>query len=100
MKPETKFQNKVLKDLKKIPNLWVLKTQEKTRRGVPDLIICANGKFIAAEIKSNNKAIISPIQHFELKCIENSGGLSLILTPENWENTFSIMENYANTKNV
>mgnify|MGYP006391053515 CR=1 FL=1 len=52
MKPETKFQNRVLKDLKKLDNLWVLKTQEKTRKGVPDLLICANGKFVAIELKN------------------------------------------------
>lgn len=85
MKPETKFQNKVLKDLKKLNNVWVLKTQEKTRRGVPDLLICANGHFVAIELKAHEGAIISPLQRFELGCIEASNGVSMVANPDNWE---------------
>lgn len=84
MKPETRFQNKVLSDLKKLDKLWVLKTQEKTRKGVPDLLICANGKFVAIELKiGQNK--MSPLQGFELACIEASGGASFVAYPENWD---------------
>ena len=83
MKPETKFQNKVLSDLKKLDNLWVLKTQEKTRKGVPDLLICAKGWFIAIELKSKNKKP-EPLQEFELDCIAASGGVALVAYPENW----------------
>lgn len=83
MKPETKFQNKVLSDLKKLDNLWVLKTQEKTRKGVPDLLICANGKFVAIELKAYKKNP-DPLQQFELNCIAASGGASFVAYPENW----------------
>lgn len=87
MKPETKFQNKVLSDLKKLDNLWVLKTQEKTRKGVPDLLICANSRFVAIELKSKNKAP-DPLQQFELNCIEASGGASFVAYPENWQEIY------------
>ena len=84
MKPETKFQNKVLSDLKKLDNLWVLKTQEKTRKGVPDLLICAKGWFVAIELKAYKKNP-DPLQQFELNCIAASGGASFVAYPENWE---------------
>lgn len=83
MKPETKFQNKVLSDLKKLDNLWVLKTQEKTRKGVPDLLLCAKGRFVAIELKSKNKKP-DPLQQFELNCIEAARGVSFVAYPENW----------------
>ena len=83
MKPETKFQNRVKKKKKKLDNLWVLKTQEKTRKGVPDLLICANGKFVAIELKAYKKNP-DPLQQFELNCIAASGGVALVAYPENW----------------
>lgn len=83
MKPETKFQNKVLSDLKKLDNLWVLKTQEKTRKGVPDLLICAKGYFVAIELKAYKKNP-DPLQQFELNCIEAARGVALVAYPENW----------------
>lgn len=83
MKPETKFQNRVLKDLKKLDNLWVLKTQEKTRKGVPDLLICAKGKFVAIELKSKNKSP-DQLQQFELSCIKAAMGVALVAYPDNW----------------
>lgn len=88
MKPETKFQNKVLKDLKKLDNIWVLKTQEKTRKGVPDLLICAKGKFVAIELKAYQKNP-DPLQQFELNCIEASGGASFVAYPENWKEIYT-----------
>lgn len=87
MKPETKFQNRVLKDLKKLDNLWVLKTQEKTRKGVPDLLICANGHFVAIELKATKKEP-DPLQRFELNCIEAARGTAYVAYPENWEEIY------------
>lgn len=84
MKPETKFQNKVLSDLKKLDKLWVLKTQEKTRKGVPDLLICANGKFVAIELKASPKSPLASLQRFEIEQIKSSGGLGFVANPENW----------------
>ena len=91
MKPETKFQNKVLNDLKKLDNLWVLKTQEKTRKGIPDLLICANGHFVAIELKAYKKNP-DPLQQFELNCIEASGGAAMVAYPENWPEIFEYLK--------
>jgi hypothetical protein len=84
MKPETKFQKKVLADLKKLPKVWVLKTHEKVRRGVPDLLICACGHFVAIELKAHPGAAISDLQSYELGAINHSEGSAFVANPENW----------------
>lgn len=85
MKPETKFQNRVLKDLKSLPHTWVLKTQERARRGVPDILLCVAGRFVAIELKASEQALASPLQCYEISKIEHSGGYAYIAYPENWE---------------
>lgn len=85
MKLETKFQNRVLKDLKSLPNTWVLKTQERARRGIPDILSCVAGHFVAIELKASQEAIVSPLQCYEISKIEHSGGYSYIAYPENWD---------------
>lgn len=84
MKPETKFQKKVLSDLKKLSNVWILKTQERARKGVPDILLCCNGTFVALELKSSAKSKISPLQKFEINYIQACGGLGWIVHPDNW----------------
>lgn len=91
MKPETKFQNKVLKDLKTLDRTWVLKTQEKTRKGVPDILICLGGHFVALELKAKEKKP-EPLQQFELECIDAALGTALVAYPENWEETFNYLK--------
>lgn len=85
MKLETKFQNRVLKDLKSLPNTWVLKTQERARRGIPDILSCVAGHFVAIELKASQEAIVSPLQRYEISNIEHSGGYAYIAFPENWD---------------
>lgn len=91
MKPETRFQNKVLRDLKELPHVWVLKTQEKTRRGVPDILLSAGGRFVALELKASAKAIVASIQRFELDCIEATGAIALVAYPENWDSVKNVI---------
>jgi hypothetical protein len=84
MKPESIFQKRVLRDLKQLPHSWILKTQEKTRRGVPDILMCLAGRFIAIELKASEKATVSPLQAYEIALIDHAGGQSYIAYPENW----------------
>lgn len=83
-KNETKFQNRVLKDLKSLPYTWVLKTQERARRGVPDILLCFKGRFVAIELKASEEALVSPLQCYEISKIQLAGGLAYIAYPENW----------------
>lgn len=52
-KAETKFKKKVQDYLKTIPNLWQLKVYGNAVQsgGIPDILICYKGRFIALELK-------------------------------------------------
>lgn len=58
-KPETKLQRQIVEELKLNygQNIWILKTHGSgyQKRGVPDLLICLYGRFIAIEVKMPGK---------------------------------------------
>ena len=81
-KPETKFKEKVLNDLKLLPHTWVYKTQDRTRSGIPDLILCLRGLFVAIELKVDSK--VDEIQTYTLNKISGAYGITRIATPNNW----------------
>ncbi len=59
--------------------------------GIPDLIACYNGQFIAIEVKSpTGKGRASDIQKLKIKDIRSSGGIALIT--DNLEEVVSIIE--------
>ncbi len=89
MKPESIFQKRVLRDLKNLPHSWILKTQEKTRRGVPDILMCLGSRFVAIELKASEKATVSPLQAYEIALIAHSGGAAYVAYPENWPQILS-----------
>lgn len=82
-KKETAFKERVLKYLKTIPNLYVRKINQVALRGMPDILICYKGHFIAIELKvGNNKA--DPLQEYDLEMVRVAGGTAFVLTPENF----------------
>jgi len=54
---------------------WFIKTWGAGfgRGGVPDLIVCADGRFVALEVK-NEAGKVSKLQDLEMRQIEKSGG--------------------------
>lgn len=90
--PETKFKEKVLAKLMVLKlqtkgKIWYLKTQEKATRGIPDILICAGGIFLAWELKvGKNKA--SGLQDFILQKINEAGGIAKVVTPENLDEAY------------
>lgn len=98
MKPESIFQQRVLRDLKKLPYTWILKTQEKTRRGVPDIIMSMSGYFIAIELKASQKAVVAPLQCYEIAAIQHTGARAFIAYPENWTQIFHELEKFIGIK--
>ena len=67
------LQSTVLKELNAKPGVFVFKTIQCNERGIPDIIVCYKGMFIAIEIK-DGKDRLSPIQKEQLKRIEAAGG--------------------------
>lgn len=87
MKNETKFKTKVLARLKEIPDLWYTKIQMVAIRGVPDILICYKGQFIAFELKTDTGKI-DPLQGHILKNIAKAGGVAIVVTPHNVKEIF------------
>jgi len=54
------------------------------RTGVPDIICCVNGKFLAIECKAG-KGKTTPLQDRELEHIRMAGGVALVVNENNVE---------------
>ena len=83
MQSETRFKIKVMKQLKSIPNLWVVKVAQKAVRGTPDLLICCKGRFVAWELKTGTST--TKLQEYNLDLINKAGGIARVITPDNLE---------------
>lgn len=85
MKPETIFAAKVKGDLLGIPGVWAFKSNERAVRGIPDIICCIKGKFVALELKiPPNKVKPKSLQAQILRQIQWAGGIAREVTPSNW----------------
>jgi hypothetical protein len=73
-KAETVFSGRVRKDLEKLEKkgvLWFVKIQQVGIRGTPDYLICANGNFVALELKREKGLEADPLQTYNLNRIES-----------------------------
>ena len=87
MAAEKNFENRVKKFLKE-QGCWFVKYWgggQFTKAGVPDLLVCCNGHFLAVELKAPNGKP-SPLQLHTIEEIEKSGGTALVLFPKDFEN--------------
>ena len=86
MGSEKSFENKIKAFLKQ-QNCWFLKYWgggQFTKSGVPDIIACVNGYFVAIEVKAPTGKP-SALQLYNLEQIKKSGGISILLYPKQWE---------------
>ncbi len=74
---EKDIQDKIIKFLKS-QGYYVIKTIVVSRNGVPDIIACIRGKFYAFEVK-NEKRKITPLQEYNIKLINESGGKAYLV---------------------
>lgn len=71
---ESKLQKRVLQYLK-TNGIYAIKVIQATKTGIPDIICCLNGKFVAIELKSpKNNA--DKLQEYNIKQIQESGGIA------------------------
>jgi Holliday junction resolvase len=76
---EQDIQRKIIKYLDSLPNSYVIKTISTNKAGVPDIIACIDGKFIAIEVKTpKTKNNISELQKYNLEKITQAGGYALV----------------------
>lgn len=78
---EKQFENKVKSYLKDL-GCWVLKTWSNgvQREGVPDLLVCCNGYFLAIELKAETGKP-SDLQLWNIDKIRKAGGIGIVLYP-------------------
>lgn len=93
--PETKLKERVLRDLKELPQTWCVKTQQVAIRGTPDILACICGWFVALELKRDDKQKADPLQDYHLAKIRQAGGNSFLVTPTNWPDIFQILRDLA-----
>lgn len=86
MAAEKNFENKV-KDFLTKHGSWFIKYwggAKFTKEGIPDILACIDGKFVAIEVKApNGKPTV--VQLVTLRKIRTTGGFGLLLYPEDYE---------------
>jgi hypothetical protein len=84
--------------------IWFLGVEtHDNRRGIPDVLVCLNGHFIALEFKRSIKELgksRTKMQEYVASLILSAGGLSLFIYPENEQECLSILHKYALTNPV
>lgn len=94
--PEKTFENK-LKRYFKSQGLYYFKFWGTmyTRAGVPDLIVCVNGRFVGVEVKSE-VGKPSEIQLQNIKEIRDNGGYAVVVHPGQYQNLIDLIEAIQN----
>lgn len=86
MAQEKNFENKIKSFLTE-QNCWFIKYWgggKFTKAGIPDIICCCEGMFLAIEVKSS-KGKPSLLQLKKLKDIDDAWGFAILLYPECFE---------------
>lgn len=85
MAQEKRFENKIKKFLED-NGCWYVKffANAYTKAGVPDLLACCNGKFVAIEVKAENGRP-SELQLHNIEEIKKAGGIAIVLYPKDFE---------------
>ena len=67
-------------------NIWYLKVWGNgiQKSGIPDLLLCVNGHFVAVELKAS-EGKITTLQKFNLRKITDNNGISIVLFPSGLE---------------
>lgn len=82
--PEKKVKDKVVGILKDEDVYYFFPaTHGYGRSGVPDIVACVNGHFLAVECKAGrNKP--TALQVRELEAIRAKGGVAIVVNEDNW----------------
>lgn len=87
MAQEKNFENRV-KSFLKNEGCYLVKYWgggNFTKSGIPDLLICCNGSFVAVELKAKSGKP-SELQLYNLRKINDAGGFAILLYPQDFEN--------------
>jgi Holliday junction resolvase len=92
MASEKNFENKIKKYVESEGG-WQVKffANSMTRTGIPDLLCCVNGYFLAIEVKAE-KGHPSEIQLYVVNKIREAGGIAVIVYPSAFEDLKNIIQ--------
>ena len=94
--PEKKVKDKVVKILKAHGVYYFYAaTHGFGRSGVPDLVCCTNGHFLAIEVKAG-KNTTTALQDRELRAIQGAGGTTFVINETNIQQ----LEDYLNEQRI
>lgn len=94
MAAEKNFENRV-KAFLKDQGCWFIKYWgggQFTKAGVPDLLVCCNGHFLAIELKGPTGKP-SPLQLHTIEEIKKAGGTALVLYPKDFDKFKELVKN-------
>ena len=97
---ESKFKQRVKKDLDSLPNCYYFVKEAGALRGIPDIIGCVKGRFFGLELKRNRQEATKSagrvvLQRYHIRQINAAGGEAFITWPDTWDITFKILKNLA-----
>lgn len=87
---EKNFKKNVISTLREIEGLYYFVKEAAAIRGIPDIIICYKGRFVAWELKRSKAAAHAKrdgheLQKYVIEKINKSGGMARIVYPENFQ---------------
>ena len=91
--PEGKIKDKVV-DILKSEGVYYFfpATHGYGRSGVPDIVACVDGNFLAIECKAGtNKP--TALQVREIEAIRKPGGVAVVANEENWDMVRTLVRN-------
>lgn len=90
---EKTFENRIKKYLEK-KECWFVKffANAYTSSGIPDILCCINGRFVAIEVKQE-KGKPSLLQEVHLAKIKKAGGIGVLAYPSGYENLKKLIDN-------
>lgn len=93
---EKNFENRI-KAFLKSKNIYFFKMLgcAATKAGVPDLICCVNGHFVAIEVKGEGGRA-SPLQLLNIKEINDCGGKAVLVYPNEFDKLKGFIEALLN----
>ena len=90
--PESKVKRKVTDILNKYNAYFFYPPSNGFgRAGIPDIIVCYCGQFIAIECKAG-KNTTTALQRRELRAIEDAGGYALVINESNIDQVTAVLE--------
>ena len=96
--PEKKVKDKIVRILKEEDVYYFFPaTHGFGRSGVPDIICCVAGMFLAIEVKAGkNKP--TALQVAEIEAIRRADGVAIVANEENWEMVRSLVHRLRGLK--